>query len=231
MKKEEQTQVFPETEREAKSSRFPRFALIFYAITAVSAILYVIFLCSERLSDGFNRYVASVIRGFLAYLTNWIPFSLAEFMLILLPVWIVGLTVFGIRRYADSWRGVGIYCGSVLSVAAVPGVWLMLFTRERRALKALFAFVVTVCIIAAVGAFFRVLLKSTVASLICSLCVYVMFLFSGTFGLFSPFGSMAIANLQEFYINRFVWIFLCALLIGISVSILKMRDHFQKIRF
>jgi hypothetical protein len=40
-------------------------------------------------------------------------------MLILLPVWIVGLTVFGIRRYADSWRGVGIYCGSVLSVAAL----------------------------------------------------------------------------------------------------------------
>lgn len=123
------------------------------------------------------------------------------------------------------------YVASVLSVAAVPGVWLMLFTRERRALKALFAFVVTVCIIAAVGAFFRVLLKSTVASLICSLCVYVMFLFSGVLGLFSPFGSMAIANLQEFYINRFVWIFLCALLIGISVSILKMRDHFQKIRF
>lgn len=123
------------------------------------------------------------------------------------------------------------YVASVLSVAALPGVWLMLFTRERRALKALFAFVVTVCIIAAVGAFFRVLLKSTVASLVCSLCVYVMFLFSGVLGLFSPFGSMAIANLQKFYINRFVWIFLCALLIGISVSILKMRDHFKKIRF
>lgn len=123
------------------------------------------------------------------------------------------------------------YVASVLSVAALPGVWLMLFTRERRALKALFAFVVTVCIIAAVGAFFRVLLKSTVASLVCSLCVYVMFLFSGVLGLFSPFGSMAIANLQKFYINRFVWIFLCSLLIGISVSILKMRDHFKKIRF
>ena len=123
------------------------------------------------------------------------------------------------------------YVASVLSVAALPGVWLMLFTRERRALKALFAFVVTVCIIAAVGAFFRVLLKSTIASLVCSLCVYVMFLFSGVLGLFSPFGSMAIANLQEFYINRFVWIFLCSLLIGISVSILKMRDHFKKIRF
>lgn len=119
MKKEDQTQSNSATERETKPLRFPRFALIFYAVTAVSAILYVIFLCSERFSDGFNRYVASVIRGMLAHLTNWIPFSLAEFMLILLPIGIVGLTVFGIRRYADSWRGVGIYCGSVLSVAAL----------------------------------------------------------------------------------------------------------------
>lgn len=119
MKKEDQTQSNSVIAREAKPLRFPRFALIFYAITAVSAILYVLFLCSERFSDGFNRYVASVIRGFLAYLTNWIPFSLAEFMLILLPVWIVGLTIFGIRRYADSWRGVGIYCGSIFSVAAL----------------------------------------------------------------------------------------------------------------
>jgi hypothetical protein len=117
------------------------------------------------------------------------------------------------------------YVASVLSVAALPGVWLMLFTRERRALKALFAFVVTVFIIAAVGAFFRVVLKSTVGSLVCSLCVYVVFLFSGTLGLFSPFGSMAIANLQEFYINRFIWIFLSSLLIGISVIFLKIKDR------
>lgn len=123
------------------------------------------------------------------------------------------------------------YVASVLSVAVLPATWLILFTKERRPLKALFAFVVTVFIIAAVGAFFRVLLKSTVASLLCSLSIYVIFLFSGTLGMFSPFASMAIANLQEFYINRFAWIFLSALLIGISIGVLKMRDRFKKIVF
>lgn len=123
------------------------------------------------------------------------------------------------------------YIASVLSVAALPAVWLMLFTKERRPMKALFAFVVTVIIIAAVGAFFRVLLKSTLASLVCSLCIYVIFLFSGTLEMFSPFAAMSIANMQEFYINRFTWIFLSAFLIGIAIFILKMRDRFKKIRF
>ena len=123
------------------------------------------------------------------------------------------------------------YIASVFAVAGTPSVWLMLFTKERRPLKALFAFVVTVVIIAAVGAFFRVLLKSTVASLVCSLCIYVIFLFSGTLGMFSPFAAMSIANMQTFYINRFVWIFLSAAMLGISIIVLKMRDRFQKIRF
>jgi hypothetical protein len=118
------------------------------------------------------------------------------------------------------------YIASVLSVAALPGIWLMIFTKERRALKALFAFVVTVFIITAMGAFFRVLLKSTATALFCSLSIYVIFLFSSVFGLFSPFASMSIANLQKFYINRFAWIFLSALLIAISCLILNMRDRY-----
>ncbi len=119
------------------------------------------------------------------------------------------------------------YIASVLSVAALPGVWLLIFTKERRELKALFAFVVTVFTITAVGAFFRVLLKSTATALFCSLCIYVVFLFSSVLGIFSPFASMSIANLQKFYINRFAWIFLSALLIGISGALLNLRDRYK----
>ncbi|MBQ9086734.1 MAG: DUF3810 domain-containing protein [Clostridia bacterium] len=99
--------------------RFPRFALVFYGIAVLSACLYAAFLCSTAFSDWFNRHVSSLLRALLAHLTNWIPFSLGEFLVImLLPVAIV-LVCFGIRRYADSWRGVGIFCGSLLSVAAL----------------------------------------------------------------------------------------------------------------
>ncbi len=106
-------------EGEELKLRLPRFALIFYMIAAISAILFVIFLCSEKFSDFFNRYISSILRALLAHLTSWIPFSLAEFFLILLIPIVVLLSVFGIRRYSGTWREVGIYCASLLSVMAL----------------------------------------------------------------------------------------------------------------
>ena len=107
------------SEREARTPRLPRFALIFYAIAVASAILFVIFLCSKKFSDFFNRYISSFLRGVLAHLTSWIPFSVAEFLLLLLIPIIVLLAIFGIRKYSDTWRNVGIYCASLLSVVAL----------------------------------------------------------------------------------------------------------------
>lgn len=115
-KKKKLTESEPSAEG---TRRLPRFALVFYGIAVFAAILYVIFLCSERFSDFFNRYISSFLRGVLAHLTSWIPFSLAEFLLLLLPLIIVILALFGIRNYSDSWRNVGIYCASVLSVVAL----------------------------------------------------------------------------------------------------------------
>ena len=42
-----------ETELVAPVSHLPRIALLFYGILALSAILFVIFLCSERFADFF----------------------------------------------------------------------------------------------------------------------------------------------------------------------------------
>ena len=107
------------TEGEARAPRIPRFALIFYAIAALSAILFIIFLCSKKFADFFNRYISSLLRGVLAHLTSWIPFSLAEFLLLLLIPIIVLLSIVGIRKYADTWRSVGVFCVSLLSVIAL----------------------------------------------------------------------------------------------------------------
>ena len=105
--------------------RLPKFAIVFYIIAAVSAVLYVIFLCSEKFSDFFNRYIASVLRAILAYLTGWIPFSLAEMFIILIPLTIVALVIYANRRYADTWRDVLIFCGVMLSFA---GLFFSLFS-------------------------------------------------------------------------------------------------------
>ncbi len=99
--------------------RLPRFAIAFYISAAASLCLFIGFLLSERFSDFFNRYIASVLRAFLAHLTGWIPFSLAEMFIILVPVIIVAAVAFAVRYYADSWRDVLVYCGTMFSFVAL----------------------------------------------------------------------------------------------------------------
>ena len=119
------------------------------------------------------------------------------------------------------------FIASVLSVTAVPMAIIILFTKERRPIKAALAFAVTVLLIAAIGAFFRVVLKSTLASMIFSLIVFTLLLFSTELGMFSPFGSMSIANMEKFYWNRGIWFGVAAVLIGISCAILHFQDRYR----
>lgn len=99
--------------------RLPRICRIIYIIFAVSAVLYGICFFSASFADFMNRYVSSVLRWILAHLTNWIPFSLAEYLILFLPVLLVVLVRYGIRRHTESWRQVGIYCLTILSILAL----------------------------------------------------------------------------------------------------------------
>ncbi|MBE6597379.1 MAG: DUF3810 domain-containing protein [Ruminococcaceae bacterium] len=94
----------------------PLFAKIFYAVTLVSALLFVIFLLSESFSDFFNRYISSVVRALLAHLTSWIPFSLGEMILILMPLTVAFIVIYANKRYSDSWHNVFVFCGAVFSL-------------------------------------------------------------------------------------------------------------------
>lgn len=105
--------------KEGKQKGIPAFAKLFYMLAAISLILYIIFLCSKCFSDFFNRYISSVFRAVLAYATSWIPFSFAEMLLIMFPVIFVAIVIFAVRRYADTWRDVFIFCGSMVSVMAL----------------------------------------------------------------------------------------------------------------
>ena len=102
-----------------KKKGLPTPAVVFYALGLFSIALYIIFLVSPAFSDFFNRYIASILRGALALLTSWIPFSLAEFLLLSLPVIIFIFIRSGLKQNMDTWRDVGIYCASVLSVLSL----------------------------------------------------------------------------------------------------------------
>lgn len=105
------------TERDGKA--LPFFAKVFYASAAISLVLYIIFLCSKSFSDFFNRYISSVFRAILAYATGWIPFSVAEMLIIMIPVILVAIVVFATKYYTDTWRDVFVFCGSIVSLAAL----------------------------------------------------------------------------------------------------------------
>ena len=118
---EEEKEAQKQTERPVQNERklkLPLVCKIIYALAALCAVLYICFICFPEFSDIFNRYVSPFVRGFLATLTGWIPFSLAEFLLLMVSFIVIAIVVFGLKRYSSSWRDVLIFSLTILSVAA-----------------------------------------------------------------------------------------------------------------
>ena len=103
--------------------RLPLICKLLYLLAGVSALLYLAFTKSPAFADWFNSHVSFLGRRLLSYLTVWIPFSLAEWLLILIPVFMVTLIVIAKRSYCDSWRSVGVYLGKLCSVLCV--IWIL----------------------------------------------------------------------------------------------------------
>jgi hypothetical protein len=98
--------------------RLPLVCKIIYVIAALCALLYIAFLLSPKFSDFFNANISPFIRIPLAKLTGWIPFSLAELLLLFAPFAVVAFVALGIKKYSSSWRRVLVYCLTILSLAA-----------------------------------------------------------------------------------------------------------------
>lgn len=106
--------------------KFPRFWIGVYILAAFSAILYFVFTKSPEFSDWFNRYISSVGRTVLATVTNLLPFSLTEMLILLIPFWLVLLICIAYRHYSQSLRRalhyVGIL-GGILCIVLILFVW------------------------------------------------------------------------------------------------------------
>ena len=83
-------------------------ALVMYILAAVSGIIFAVSEFSVGFSDFFNRCIGAFVRGLHATLTNLIPFSLAEFVIVSIPVWVVTLVVICIKKIkrsvTEGWR-------------------------------------------------------------------------------------------------------------------------------
>ncbi len=106
-----------------KIKLFPLPLIIIYSLSALCAVIYFIFSLSPEFSDFVMTYIGTPIRFVLAKLTNILPFSLAECLLISLPLIITVCAYFAIKKYSDTWRNTGAYMLRALSILCC--IWII----------------------------------------------------------------------------------------------------------
>ena len=67
-------------------SCLPIWSVVLFGIFFISLIANAIIKVSPAFANAVHNTIGAFVRAFLATLTSWIPFSLAEFLLILSPV-------------------------------------------------------------------------------------------------------------------------------------------------
>lgn len=92
---------------------------IIYLSLIPTAIVYVIARLSPAFADAFNRYISQPLRWLYAKITNPLPFSFAEGLLLLLPVLLGFLLWHAVRKRTATRRHVLIYAAEILSIAAL----------------------------------------------------------------------------------------------------------------
>lgn len=102
-----------------KYEKVPKLAKIIYIITAFTVVLHVVAAFFERFADFFNLYISSVLRAFLSFVTGFLPFSLAEFLIIAAPIWFFLLIRHAIKHHCDSGKAFLVYLASLGSVICV----------------------------------------------------------------------------------------------------------------
>lgn len=116
-----------------KHQRLPRFCILLYGIAIACVGLYVLFCISPDFADFFNQYISSAGRWLLAAITAPLPFSLAEFMLLMLPVAFVYALIYAFRYHCDTWKSTLSYVGCIMSlIATIFSIFTLNFAAGYR---------------------------------------------------------------------------------------------------
>ncbi len=99
-----------------KYERFPAVCVVLYGLAALSLVLYIVMMNSVTFADWFNETVSAALRSVFALLTNWIPFSVGEAVILLLPLALFLVLRHAVKHRCGSWRAAMVYIGMLLSV-------------------------------------------------------------------------------------------------------------------
>ncbi|MBQ2765704.1 MAG: DUF3810 domain-containing protein [Clostridia bacterium] len=97
----------------------PTPALILFALALTAVIVHITSELSAPFSDFFNRYISSIIRGIPAVVTSILPFSLAETLILFIPVLFISIMAICVKVVNQSiTRGIRYIVGlsSLLSL-------------------------------------------------------------------------------------------------------------------
>lgn len=97
----------------------PLTALVFFAFGLASFVVWIISENSEAFSNFFNRYIGSFFRGAMAMLTNLIPFSVAECIIISIPLLFIGAIALCVKFTRKGGAHAVRYIVTLASIAAL----------------------------------------------------------------------------------------------------------------
>lgn len=88
----------------------PTPSLLFFVLFLLAVATHLVARLSPDAADFINRYIAFVPRAVLGYGSGWFPFSLAEVLILLIPVWLGLLVFFAVRISRDRLRSARFLC-------------------------------------------------------------------------------------------------------------------------
>ena len=103
----------------------PLKAIIFFSFTLLSGLILLIEQSFVGFADFINK-ISAPFRALIAWLTAWIPFSLAEILLITIPVWLIILIVIGVKKARRGIKSTTKYISFILCIPCfifVTFVW------------------------------------------------------------------------------------------------------------
>lgn len=94
----------------------PLSSMIVFVLTIISIIFFIIVKCSVAFADFFNYYLTAPVRAMLSTITSILPFSIAEILIITMPIWITILIVFSVKRIKKGNKSAIRYLCEILCI-------------------------------------------------------------------------------------------------------------------
>ena len=108
------------------NKKLPLSCKIIYGIAAGCFVLYFLFVRIPTFADWFNRYISSVGRRILSYLTVLLPFSFAELLLWCLPLFFALMIYRIVRVYSKKPGGTFLFCARVGALICLLAILFIL---------------------------------------------------------------------------------------------------------